>query len=147
MAYISTSHFIQGGGLGRNSSRAGIWRQELIAETIEDATYWLALHSLLCFYRTQGHNGLGPPTTITHFKNTLQACLHLDLKDAFFKLLSPPLRDDFSLRQVDVKLFRSATLWEELSACCPIHSSASVHRFLTQAFPHIHTTHNNKLTL
>lgn len=63
----------------------------------------------------------------------------------FFKLPFPPLRDDFSLCRVDVKLFSPATLWEELSACCPIHSSASLHGFLTQAFPHIHTTHNNKL--
>ena len=45
LAYTSTSLFIMERSQGRNSNRAGTWRQELIgAEAMEDAAYWLVPH-------------------------------------------------------------------------------------------------------
>ena len=41
-AYISTSLFITKGSQGRNSSRAGTWRQELMQRPWRGAAYWLA---------------------------------------------------------------------------------------------------------
>ena len=64
--------------------------------------YWLAHHNLgsLLSYRTQNyqprhgttHNGLDPPPPITNLKNALQACLQLDLMEAYSQLLFLPLR-------------------------------------------------------
>jgi hypothetical protein len=79
LAYISTLLFITKGSHKRNSSMAGIWRQELIQRPWRSAAYWPASHSLLSllFYRTHNHqcrdgtthNGLGLSPSITNLKN------------------------------------------------------------------------------
>jgi hypothetical protein len=71
LAYTSISLFITEGSQDRNSSRAGIWRQELIQRPGRVATCWLALHGLLSLlsYRTPDYqprdgitlNELNPP--------------------------------------------------------------------------------------
>ena len=55
--YTSTALFITEGSQGRNSSRVGTWRQELMQRPWRDAAYWLAHHGLLSqlSYRTQIH--------------------------------------------------------------------------------------------
>ncbi|KAM7325014.1 hypothetical protein ACRRTK_015267 [Alexandromys fortis] len=49
---------------GRNSHRAGIWRQELMQRPWKGAAYRLAPHGLLNLspYRTQDHQPRGSPT-------------------------------------------------------------------------------------
>jgi hypothetical protein len=63
--YTARSYSIVGGSQDRKSSRAGIWRQELMQRPWRDAAYWLAP-------RTQDHQlrdgtthlGLGSPLLI-----------------------------------------------------------------------------------
>jgi hypothetical protein len=57
LAYTSTLLFISKGSQDRNSSRAGICRQELMRRPGRDAAYWLAPHDLLSLlsYRSQNH--------------------------------------------------------------------------------------------
>jgi hypothetical protein len=46
-----TSHSIIKGSQGKNSTRGGTWRQELMQRPWRAAAYWLALHfSLLSFF-------------------------------------------------------------------------------------------------
>jgi hypothetical protein len=56
-AYTSTLLFITKGSQGRNSHRAGTWRQELMQRPWRDVLYWLASPGLLSLlsYRTQDH--------------------------------------------------------------------------------------------
>jgi hypothetical protein len=71
-AYTSTALFITKGSQERNSTRAGIWRQELMQRPWRDAGDWLAAPGLLSFlsYRAQDyqprdgttHNGSFSPT-------------------------------------------------------------------------------------
>jgi hypothetical protein len=74
--YTSTLLFITKESQGRNSYRAGTWRQELMQRPWRDVLYWLASPGLLSLlsYRTQDyhprdgttHNGLGLPPLITN---------------------------------------------------------------------------------
>jgi hypothetical protein len=71
-AYTSTVVFITKGSQGRNTSRAGTWRQELMQRPWRGAAYWLASPGLLSLlsYRTLDHqprdgpthNGMATPT-------------------------------------------------------------------------------------
>ena len=75
-AYISTLPFITKGSQDRNSSRTGIWKQELMQTPWRGAANWLASPDLLSLlsYRTQDHQprdgtthyGLGPLLLITN---------------------------------------------------------------------------------
>jgi hypothetical protein len=86
---------------GRNSVRAGTWRQELMQRPGRDAAYWLAPHGLLSLlsYRTQvhqlrhdpTHNRLGPPPSITNLRKCLMACLQPDFIETFSQLRLSPL--------------------------------------------------------
>jgi hypothetical protein len=61
-AHSSTSQFII------KSSKGRIWRQELMQRPWRDTAYWLAPHGLLSLlsYKTQDHNELGRPLSITN---------------------------------------------------------------------------------
>ena len=61
LAYTSTILFIREGSQGRNSNRAGIWRQELIQRPPRGAVLWLAPYDLLSLlsYRTKDHHSPG----------------------------------------------------------------------------------------
>jgi hypothetical protein len=57
-AYTSTLLFITKGSQGRNSYRAGTWKQKLMQKPWRGATYWIASPGLLgllslLYYRTQ----------------------------------------------------------------------------------------------
>ena len=74
------------GSQDRNSNRARTWRQKLMQRPWRDASYWLAPHGptqpAFVSYGTQGHqprngpthNGLGSPSGIVNWGNTLQTC-------------------------------------------------------------------------
>lgn len=61
--HISDHHLKES---GRNSKRAGTWRQELVQRPWRRVASWLAPHGLLSllFYRTQDHQPKVAPTTI-----------------------------------------------------------------------------------
>jgi len=53
------------GSQGRNSSRTGTWRQELMQKPWSSVAYWLTFHGLLSLlsYTIQNHQpGIVPPT-------------------------------------------------------------------------------------
>lgn len=88
----STEQLIIKSNEGRNSRRAGTWRQQLTQKPLRGAGGWLAPHSLLSLlsHRTQdnqlmdgtAHNGMGG---LHH--QSLRKCLYLDLMETFSQLM------------------------------------------------------------
>jgi hypothetical protein len=65
-AYTSTLLFITRGSQDWNSSRAGVWRQELMQRPWKGAAYWLASPGFLSLlsYRTQDYQQRNVPLTM-----------------------------------------------------------------------------------
>lgn len=94
-------HFHLTGRQGRNSNRAGTWRQELMQRSWRGAAYCLAPCGLLSLsYRSQDHHlGNGPtivgltPLSINHYLRKCPTDLHADSSYGGISLLQfPPLR-------------------------------------------------------
>ena len=103
-------------GQDRNSNRAGAWRQELMHKSQEGTAYWCASPGLLSLlsYRTQDldprddttHDGLGPASSITNFKQCLTAGLSGGISSSY------PFRRLWLVCQADIRLTSTmSSLW------------------------------------
>ena len=85
VVYSSTSQFVTEGSEGRNSNRAGTWKQELMQRPRRSSAYWLTPSGSQDHLPRGGtaYNGLVVPISIINQENALQTCLWINLVEVF----------------------------------------------------------------